>query len=267
MARSSDQAPSEGGGQKLTSYFIDLNRLLTWIGIALLGIYVVTVIAAAIPVRLLDPAWINRICGSIRGGVSFPLEAMALILLGAYLDRPSKEPRLVSNLRRACSWVALGFILMIPLQSWAGQKLIEQAVGNTQAQLQPFTQALKNIYAANSEESLLQAIRTIPGAPPNIGGRFTDPLPKVRQELIRQIEPQVREKEAQAETIKSDIKRDTTIAIVKDGIVAFFSALGFAALGRSRPERPTLLLGITQPGRLRHKVHDDISRWIDEDEA
>ena len=257
------QAPI--GGR--SDFFNDLNRLLTWIGIALLGIYLVTVLAAAYPVKLTDPAWINRICGTIRGGVSFPLEAMAAILLAAYLDRPSKELRPITRLRRLCSWVALGFVLMIPLQSWAGQKLIQQAIANQQAQLQPFTQALRKLYAATSEESLLAAMRSIPGAPPDLVGRFTDPLPKVRESLIRQVEPQVREREAQFETLKADIKRDSTIAIVKDGIVAFFSALGFAAIGRSRPERPTLLMGLTQPGRLRHKIHDDVSRWVDEDQA
>ncbi|MFM7639980.1 MAG: hypothetical protein ACKO45_00245 [Cyanobium sp.] len=61
----------------------DLADPLRWISIALLGTYVVTVVAATLPVKLLDPAWINRICGSLRGGVSFALEAMALFLLAA----------------------------------------------------------------------------------------------------------------------------------------------------------------------------------------
>jgi len=35
--------------------------LLKWIGIALLGIYLATVLAAALPLKLLDPAWVNRV--------------------------------------------------------------------------------------------------------------------------------------------------------------------------------------------------------------
>jgi hypothetical protein len=130
-----------GNGRRIQ----DLADPLKWIGIGLLGTYVATVIAAALPVKLLDPIWINRICGSIRGRVSFPLEAMALIMLGAYLQRTNKEPPMVTDFRRLCSLVALGFVLMIPLQSWAGQKLTDLAVQNQQARIEPGQNALKAI--------------------------------------------------------------------------------------------------------------------------
>lgn len=99
----------------------DLTDPLRWIGIGLLGIYVATVVAAALPVKFMDPIWINRICGSIRGGVSFPLIAIALIMIGAYLQRTGKEPPMVTDFRRLCSWAALGFLLMIPLRAGLGR--------------------------------------------------------------------------------------------------------------------------------------------------
>jgi hypothetical protein len=118
--RGQESSRRSGVGRRIQ----DLADPLKWIGISLLGIYVATAVAAVLPVKLMDPIWINRICGSIRGGVSFPLIAMALIMIGAYLQRTGKEPPMVTNFRRLCSWAAFGFLLMIPLQSWAGQKLI-----------------------------------------------------------------------------------------------------------------------------------------------
>jgi hypothetical protein len=118
--RGQESSRRSGVGRRIQ----DLADPLKWIGIGLLGIYVATAVAAVLPVKLMDPIWINRICGSIRGGVSFPLIAMALIMIGAYLQRTGKEPPMVTNFRRLCSWAAFGFLLMIPLQSWAGQKLI-----------------------------------------------------------------------------------------------------------------------------------------------
>jgi hypothetical protein len=219
----------------------DLADPLKWIGIGLLGTYVATVIAAALPVKFMDPIWINRICGSIRGGVSFPLEAMALIMIGAYLQRTGKEPPMVTDFRRLCSWAALGFLLMIPLQSWAGQKLTDLAVQNQQARIEPAQKALKAVYAATNAEELLNAIRIIPGAPPNIGGRFDEPVPKVRERLISEIEPQVLKQKEQLKQVTGEIRRDSIINLIKDGFVALFSALAFAAIGRSKPNKPTFL--------------------------
>jgi hypothetical protein len=219
----------------------DLADPLKWIGIGLLGIYVATVVAAALPVKLMDPIWINRICGSIRGGVSFPLIAMALIMIGAYLQRTGKEPQMVTDFRRLCSWAALGFLLMIPLQSWAGQKLSDLAVQNQNARIDPAQNALMAVYAATNAEELLNAIRIIPGAPPNISGRFEEPVPKVRARLISEIEPQVRQQKEQLKLVTGEIRRDSIINLIKDGFVALFSALAFSAIGRSKPNKPTFL--------------------------
>ena len=220
----------------------DLGELLRWSGIALLGTYAVTVAATALPVKLLDPAWINRMCGSIRGGVSFPLEAMLFILIGAYLRGDSgRETPLTTNLRRLCIWVSVGFVLMIPLQTWAGQKLIAQAVEGQQARIAPAVNALRAVYAATNAEELLAAINTIPGAPPNISGKFEEPVPKVRERLISQIEPQVRQQQEQLKQLSGEIRNGGQISLVKDGFVALFSAIAFAAIGRSKPYRPTLL--------------------------
>ena len=161
--RGQQDSRRSGNGRRIQ----DLADPLKWIGLALLGTYVATVIAAALPVKLLDPTWINRICGSLRGGVSFPLEGMALIMIGAYLQRTGKEPPMVTDFRRLCSLVALGFVLMIPLQSWAGQKLTDLAVQNQQARIEP---AQKANFAASP---LSKLSFTIPAGAATLGATIT----------------------------------------------------------------------------------------------
>jgi hypothetical protein len=258
--RGQQDSRRSGNGRRIQ----DLADPLKWIGIGLLGTYVVTVVAATLPVKLLDPIWINRICGSIRGGVSFPLEAMALIMLGAYLQRTGKEPPMVTDFRRLCSWVALGFVLMIPLQSWAGQKLTDLAVQNQQARIEPAQRALKAVYAATNAEELLNAIRIIPGAPPNISGRFEEPVPKIRERLISEIEPQVDQQKEQLNQVTGEIRRDSFINLIKDGFVALFSALAFAAIGRSKPYKPTLLQSFFGSSRTSSAAREEFSRLADE---
>ena len=48
------------------------------------------------------------------------------------------------------------------------------AIQNQQARNQSGETALKALYAATNADQLLEAIRMIPGAPPNIAGRFEE---------------------------------------------------------------------------------------------
>lgn len=259
MTRSGDQDRTRGNRRSQ-----DLGEALKWIGYALLGTYAVTVVAAALPVKLLDPAWINRVCGSLRGGVSFPLEAVALFLIGGFLDRSGKEPPLITRVRGLAIWAALGFLLLIPLQSWAGLKLIDTAIEAQKARLAPADNALRAVYAATNADQLLEAIRRIPGAPPNIGGRLEEPVPKVRERLISEIEPQVRQQKEQLKEVIGTIRRDSLINLVKDGVVALLSALAFAAVGRSKPYRSTLLQKLVGPPRPSSSASEEFARLAED---
>ena len=259
MTRSGDQDRTRGNRSSQ-----DLGEALKWIGFALLGTYVVTVVAAALPVKLLDPAWINRVCGSLRGGASFPLESVALFLIGGFLDCSGKEPPLITRVRRLARWAALGFLLLIPLQSWAGLKLIDTAIEAQKARLAPADNALSAVYAATNADQLVEAIRRIPGAPPNISGRFEEPLPKVRERLISEIGPQVRQQKEQLKAVIGTIRRDSLIALVKDGVVALLSALAFAAVGRSKPYRSTLLQKLVGPPGPPSSASEELEKLVED---
>ena len=219
----------------------DSSLVLFWVATALLGIYAVTVLAAAIPLELLQPAWIERVCGSVRGGVSFPLLAVALLLLAAIVNDSPEEPRYLTVIRRLACLIAFGFCLMIPLQTWAGVALLQQINANEQAQLRPYTRALTAIRNADSQDALLQALASIPGSPSNLSGSLKDPLHQVREQLIRQIEPQVSARQTQLGALQSSRLQEGFLRWFKDAVVAFFSAIGFAAIGRFAEDRPTLL--------------------------
>ena len=214
---------------------------LFWIATALLGIYAVTVLAAALPLRLLEPGWIEQVCGSLRGGVSFPLLAVALLLLADFFNDSQAEPVHLTVIRRLACFAAIGFFLMIPLQTWAGIAVLQQINANEQAQLRPYTRALAAIRNTDSQDSLLQALDSIPGSASNLGGSLKDPLPQVREQLIRQIEPQVNARVTQLVALQSSRWQEGFLRWFKDGLVALFSGLSFAAIGRFAVDRSSLL--------------------------
>ncbi len=259
-----DQHDSRPAGK--TNFIQDLAEPLKWVGFALLGIYAAAVGAAALPVRLLDPAWINSVCSSIRSGVLFPLLAMVLILISAYLERTGNEPPLITRLRRLCSLVTLGFVLMIPLQIWSGQKLIDLAIQNQQARVQPLDMALRALYATANADELQAAIRSIPGASPNISNRFDEPVRLIRDRLIAEIEPQLDKQKDQIKGVIGGIRRDSVIVLVKDTSQALFSALAFAALGRSKSNRPTLLQKLVRPTKMSGAQLDEYDRFANANE-
>ncbi len=227
-----------------------------WVGLALLGIYAVTVLAAALPLQLVQPSWIERICGSLRGGVSFPLIALVLLLVADLETVSPVEPRQLTLIRRWASFVALGFVLMIPLQAWAGIRVVQQSNANEQAQLLPYTRALDAIRTANSQAALIGALASIPGTPSNLGGTLQAPISQVRNQLLSQIEPQVNARQAQLKALQDERWQQGLLRWFKDALVALFSAIGFAALGRAAADRPTLLQVILNPRKPQRRRPD-----------
>lgn len=233
---------------------VDLRRILTAASIALIGIFVVTVVAQALPLQLLRPEWIQRTCASIIGGVSFPLIAMVFLLLSVEgtndLNRagpPAPEPRLITNLR-ILSWVvALGFVLMIPLQTWAGVKVLQAQIGAERQQLLPYQRALALIRLAETPDAVMFAISTLPGVPPDLAGAPRDPLPQVKQKLISQIEPQIKARQSQLNALNAERWQQAILTWVKQAFNAVFCAFAFGAIGRLGPTRESLVSGFLMP--------------------
>jgi hypothetical protein len=235
----------------------DLARTLRWVGIGLLGIYAVTVLAAALPVRLTDPAWIERVAGSLRGGVSFPLIALALLYLGAYLAKAKRHGSDLPQISRLAFLAALGFFLLIPLQTWAAVQLLNRVAAQERDQLKIFSRGLERIRLSLTQEQLSDAIASIPGAPRFTPGTLGVSLPQARQSLINQIEPQLRLRANQLDEVNSRRWQESLLRLFKDAVVSLFAALSFAAVGRLQPSSPTLLQSI-QPGGRRGRIDPDV---------
>ncbi|MFM7362152.1 MAG: hypothetical protein ACKO25_10090, partial [Cyanobium sp.] len=207
-----------------------------------------------LPVRLTDPFWIDRVAGSFRGGVSFPLIALALLYLSAYLDNPEHSGTYLPGISRVTYLVALGFFLLIPLQTWAAVKLLNRVAEQEREQLKLFSRGLERIRLSLTQEQLSDAVASIPGAPRFTPGTLNVPLPEARQSLINQIEPQLRLRANQLEDAHFQRWQESLLRLFKDAFVSLFAGLGFAAAGRLQPDRHTLLTSIQnarQPPRKR----------------
>lgn len=65
--------------------------------------------------------------------------------------------------------------------------------------------------------------------------------------MLNEIEPQLTAKQAQLTALQSQRWQQGLLRWFKDALVALFSAIGLAAIGRTAAERPTLLEIILNP--------------------
>jgi hypothetical protein len=203
------------------------------------------VAAALFPLQLLDPAWQLRLAGTLINGAPFPLLDLALLQIAAELG--PHDP-LLKNRARLCSQLAvaaaLGFLLLLPLQTVAGLQQ-GRSLNNAQASriqgAEAKLKALRQVVAsAASNADLNQQLQKLSG--PVLGpADIAQPLPLLKAlvgAVLDQAALQIsREREASQPRTPLLLLPD----LLRNALASLALALGFAALAR-RPGEPRTLL-------------------------
>jgi hypothetical protein len=101
-----------------TEYFADI---LQWAAIALFIVFLAILLAAMLPLEILDSRWQVRVISALLGSSSLPLIGVVLMLFANYLDEEfSPFGANIRLIRRLAGIAAIGFLLLIPLQITAG---------------------------------------------------------------------------------------------------------------------------------------------------
>ncbi|MBD2718419.1 hypothetical protein H6G99_05560 [Synechococcus sp. FACHB-909] len=232
---------------------------LSVMAIALFVIYGVRVVATAIPLRPFDTLWQLSVSSTLISAAAIPLLGLGLLHLAAYLDpaNAALEKRR-DALARWAILAVLGFLLLIPLQTYASWSTVATARTRLTSQLsianRNFALVREAINAATSLEDLqvrLQALQS-----PELGIRFENlglPLPETqRQMLIRlnEIEEQVkaRIKAPPPEAIEN--VATNTLRVTATSVVY---ALAFAIAAQRRGREVPLLVEVLTIWSLRRQ--------------
>ena len=223
-------------------------EILQWVALALFIVFLAILLAAMLPLEILDSRWQVRVISALLGSSSLPLIGVVLMLLANYLDdefRPFGDK--IRLLRRLAGFAAIGFLLLIPLQITAGSRLLNQQSGNEVAQLKVLQGAADAIRSANTEADLKNALRRLPGAPNNLNRPLAAPLPQVKSAVISRLDPAVKRLQNQVEEAKKDRLQKALGIWIRDAGMAAGYAIGFSGLG-SFNEHGSLLRSVI-PGR------------------
>ena len=106
-------------------YSLELSLVFQQIGFGLIGLFFAFLLKLLLPVALLQPAWQLQLATALRTTGLFPLLGAVLLLLAQLLRSQSRSlAGQVLWVRRLAFAAAIGFLLLIPLQTNAGLQLL-----------------------------------------------------------------------------------------------------------------------------------------------
>jgi hypothetical protein len=235
---------------------LELSLVLQFIGYGLFGLFVAFLLKLVLPVALLQPVWQLQLANALRTTAIFPLLGAVLLLLAQLLRSQSRS--LAAQLlwvRRLAFFVAIGFLLLIPLQTHAGLKLLGAGNSGELRALRQVKAVAEEIRVANSEAAMKVAISRLPGAPAQIQGTFTKPLDVVRSVVLDQLQPQIKRADTRLAELRKLRLQGGLLGWSSDGLVALALAACFGAIGQLGPERSSLLLSVLRlPRQLRQQL-------------
>ncbi|MDM7954539.1 MAG: hypothetical protein QUV07_15165 [Cyanobium sp. CZS 25K] len=246
-------------------YARSLSRLALVFGI----LYIVLVVSAAIPVRLLDYAWINRVTATLINGSSLPLLALLVLVLACILF---PEDEILQKRRqlfcRLATVATLGFLLLVPLNTYMGviQHLNDREqsrrLDDTARQLTTY----RNAVASATSASTIQATLAQLGAPTLDAAALALPLPELKARLRPSLDlaaAQIEERrQALAAAIDWKARLTDLLRIVAASLALSF---GFAAFAQPTPQAPPLLDGFEQ-NLARFRRRSLLRQWSRPDE-
>ena len=224
------------------------------VALVLFVLFASLVAAALLPLQLLDPAWQLRLAGTLINSAPFPLLGLALLQIAAELG--PHDPLLKSR-ARLCNQLAvaaaLGFLLLVPLQTIAGLQTSRTANNAQAARIQGAEAKLKAlrqaVASAASNADLNQQLQKLQG--PVLGpADIAQPLPLLKAQVgavLDQAGLQItREREASQPRTRLQLLPD----LLRNALASLALALGFGALAR-RPGSSRTVLQELQSSRRR----------------
>ena len=207
---------------------------LQWISFTFILVFLAQLISTLFPIALLQPEWMVRVSSSLRGTANLPIIALALIMLANIINKNVKPTSQHLNLlRRIASLAAVGFLLLIPLQTYGTLVGIRSELKQGEAQLGSLVSAAKLVQNASNEQELRSAIRAIPGGEELAIRPLGAEVQKVRTALLERLRESTNRLQNQLNDTQNKVLQSAITPLIRDGVIAFAYAIGFASMGYS----------------------------------
>lgn len=234
-----------------TKEWADGARYIHWVGIILLGSFLLSLINA-LPPQFNDPTWqLNFISLLMNGGGSALLGAL-LICMGRLFNLGDRQIQSRALLvRTLASWVAIGWLLLIPLQLFLGVRLINSQAGKELDQIKTFERIARAVRNSTTEDELRAAMAQVPNTPPL--PRLTVPLEIAKANLLTQFQKSINTVKNRLDETSSTRWQTWMKQAVRNSLQCLLLGMGYLALGKNRLLTPATAAITSSSGRSRSR--------------
>jgi hypothetical protein len=210
----------------------DAARFTFWVGATLIGVFLLPLINLA-PARFSDSTWqLNLITLVMSNGVWALLGSLLICL--SRLFNPGD--RMIRNrslfVRNLASWIALGWLLLIPLQLFLSVRLINSLTGDEIGEIQNVQRVSRLVSSASTEDDLRAALAQIPNQQPL--PRLNISLEVAKSNILGQMQRTINSAKNRQEQ-RTSLRWQTWLKeAFRNTIQCGLLAVGFLAIGKKR---------------------------------
>jgi len=233
--------------ENLKKTWADGARYIHWVGLAFVASFL-TSLFNALPPRFAEPTWqLNLITLMLNGGMGALLGALLISVAQLFNvgDRQVQNRALL--VRTLASWVALGWLLLIPLQLFLGVRLINTQAGQEIAQIENLKGITRAVRNATTEQELRAAMAKVPNTPPLPS--LTVPLEVAKANLLAQFQKNISTFENRQEQESSNRWQTWLKEALRNSLQCLVLATGFLAIGKNRSFRGVNADGSSSRGK------------------
>ncbi|MFN7899462.1 MAG: HpsJ family protein [Synechococcaceae cyanobacterium] len=231
--------------------------MLFRIGIALFVIFLTLVLAAILPIKLIEPTWQLRLVGSLVNNAFIALIGLVLINLAPEFSTSERLNRRRLRIANLAVIASIGYLLIVPLQGlavWQGLSTFNQVqtrqLQGAKEKIELIRKALKESTSTADLQTRLQAIPG-PSLPPLDTNR---PLAEVRPQLLSILDSAQSQVRQRSVGLSGDRLQRLTQESVRIGVSALVFACAFASgsvwPGSSRNLFDSWIQGFSKVARL-----------------
>lgn len=229
--------------------------VLHWAGMAMLAYFLVDLAFQAWPVALFKPLWLDQMSGFLVGRSATPLIGALLVAAASEIDHKSTAlAKRSAHIRQLATWVAIGYLLLIPVQLYAGVKLLREQQQNASQQLSQARSAMEAIQASSTDLQLRRAYERIPGDKAPLPEQLPLPLSTLKGRLVEAMDARSKKAQYEFDQRLSTLWQRSLELLLGNVLRMLILFVGYAALGRSSEGQPTLLTRVMNRKFRSHRM-------------
>ena len=222
--------------ENLKKTWADGARYIHWVGLAFLASFLIPLLNV-VPPRFAEPTWwLNLISLITSGGMAALLGTLLVSVAHLFNVGDRQIQNRARLLRTLASWVALGWLLLIPLQLFLGVRLINTQAGEELAQIQNVQRITRAVRNASTEDELRAALAKLPNTPQM--PRLTVPLEVGKANVLSELQKNINAFENRQSQGSSNRWQTWMKEVLRNSLQAFVLAAGFLAIGKNRSFAP-----------------------------